>query len=421
MNQLIDRRLNGRNRSAVNRERFLRRYRERIRAAVAGAVKTRSITDLDRGEKIDIPRRDIDEPHFDYGAGGVREAVHPGNREFAAGERIARPPAGGAGGGDGEASQDGGGEDAFAFVLSREEFLRFFFEDLELPDLVKTQLATLRETRQVRAGFSRTGVPGNLNVVRSLKSAAARRRALQAPYFPRLRAAEAQLQALLDAGQEDGPHVAALREEVQRLRRRVQAVPFIDGIDLRYNNRAPQPRPTAQAVMFCLLDVSASMDEARKDLAKRFFALLYMFLERSYETTRVVFIRHHTHAAEVEESQFFSARDTGGTIVSSALELMGRIIEERFPAGDWNIYAAQASDGDNWFDDSPRCRELLVEKLMPRLQYYAYVQIAAPQEQGLWQAYADVAGRCRNFAMRKIDGPAEIYPVFRELFRRRTA
>ena len=104
--------------------------------------------------------------------------------------------------------------------------------------------------------------------------------------------------------------------------------------------------------MFCLMDVSGSMDEERKDIAKRFFILLYLFLTRNYERIEVVFIRHHTIAKEVDEDEFFHSRESGGTVVSSALKLMQEIIRERYPLTEWNIYAAQASDGDNWDDDS---------------------------------------------------------------------
>jgi uncharacterized sporulation protein YeaH/YhbH (DUF444 family) len=413
---IVDRRLNGRHRNAVNRERFVRRYKDQLRRAVAEAVGKRSITDLDRGERVDIKRKDIAEPFFHHGPGGDRETVHPGNKEFSAGDRLPKPQ-GGAGGGGSEAADNGDGEDDFVFVLSREEFLDLFFEDLALPDLVKKRLATIPSTRSVRAGYTQTGVPTNVNIIRSLKSAAARRRALQAPRRGELARAEERFCAL-EAGGSPPDAVRDAEQEVERLRRRLQSVPFLDTIDLRYNNRAQRPQPTTQAVMFCLLDVSGSMDESRKDIAKRFFALLYLFLSRAYDRIELVFIRHHTQAAEVTEDEFFLSRDTGGTIVSSALTLMDQIIRERYPGDDWNLYGAQASDGDNWLDDSPRCAGLLRDNLLPRLQYFAYVQVAAFDEQGLWREYAKLAAERPHLAMRKIATAADIYPVFRALFAR---
>ncbi|BCX88690.1 conserved hypothetical protein [Methylomarinovum tepidoasis] len=416
MSQIIDRRLNPKHKSAVNRQRFLKRFRRQIRKAVSDAVDGRSVTDTDSGERVTIPAKDLSEPVFQHGPGGRREIVHPGNRDFVTGDRIPRPE-GGAGRGN-RASNQGEGMDDFVFELSRDEFLEFFFEDLELPDLVKTRLAQEVAHQSVPAGFSKDGIPPNLHVIRSLREAHARRIALTAGKRRRLRELEAELAALKA---EDAPErdIEALAQEIDLLKRRIAAVPFIDTLDLRYRNRIQIPKPTTQAVMFCLMDVSGSMDQYKKNLAKRFFLLLYLFLSRNYERTDVVFIRHHTIAKEVDEEEFFYSRETGGTVVSSALVLMRDIIRARYPTQDWNIYAAQASDGDNWPEDSGNCRRLLDEEIMPWLQYYAYVEIDNDYPLGLWQEYEKVAQRWPNFAMQAIDSPADIYPVFRELFRKK--
>jgi len=423
MATLIDRRLDGKNKSTVNRQRFIRRFKNQIKKAVTEAMNGRSITDIDNGEKINIPTRDLSEPVFGHGSGGRREAIHPGNKEFTKGDRVARPQGGGSGGvsGSGQASDSGEGEDEFVFELSREEFLELFFEDLELPNLVRTQLAKASEFKSVRAGFTSAGNPSNIDVVRSLKGALARRMALAAPYTRRLREAEAELQRLLDEPPVDEAYAQALIAEIDHLRARARAVPFIDTFDLRYVNRVLQPQPTTQAVMFCIMDVSGSMDRARKDLAKRFFTLLYLFLKRNYEKIEVVFIRHHTVAKEVDEQEFFYSRETGGTVVSSALNLMGDIVADRYPLSSWNIYAAQASDGDNWHHDSPACKDILLKRIMPYVRYYAYIEITPDRHQSLWETYEEVKDSHPNFAMRQIDGPADIYPVFRELFKRRVS
>ena len=420
MTQIIDRRVNGKNKSAVNRQRFLRRFRSQIKNAVSDAIDTRSITDIDSGEKINIPTRDTSEPVFGHGRAGRREAVHPGNKEFVTGDRIKRPQ-GGAGGSGSEASDSGEGEDEFSFQLSREEFLEFFFDGLELPDLVKTQLSRVTDFKSVRAGYSTTGVPSNIDIVKSLKGSLARRMALGAPYRAELREAQQALEELLEDPSATPERIQELEREIRRLQDKIDSIPFVDTFDLRYRNRIQQPSPTTQAVMFCLMDVSGSMDESRKEMAKRFFILLYLFLTRSYEHIQVVFIRHHTTAKEVDENDFFYSRETGGTVVSSALELMYQIIRERYPTSDWNIYAAQASDGDNWDGDSPHCGELLVEKIMPLLQYFAYVEIKPHNHQSLWYEYENVKQGFRNFAMQSIDDVAEIYPVFRKLFARKPA
>ncbi len=423
MATLIDRRLDGRNKSAVNRQRFIRRFKSQIKKAVTEAMNGRSITDIDNGEKVNIPARDLSEPVFGHGPGGRREAIHPGNKEFVKGDRVARPQGGGGSGGSGsgQASNSGEGEDDFVFELSREEFLELFFEDLELPNLVRTQLAKATEFKSVRAGFTSAGNPSNIDVVRSLKGALARRMAMAAPYTRRLREAEEELRRLLAETPMDESRAQELIEEIDHLRARARAVPFIDTFDLRYVNRIKQPQPTTQAVMFCIMDVSGSMDRARKDLAKRFFTLLYLFLKRNYEKIEVVFIRHHTVAKEVDEQEFFYSRETGGTVVSSALNLMGEIVAARYPLSSWNIYAAQASDGDNWHHDSPACKDILLKQIMPFVRYFAYIEITPDRHQSLWEAYEDVKSLHPHFAMRQIDGPADIYPVFRDLFKRRVS
>lgn len=418
MAQFIDRRLNGKNKSAVNRQKFIRRFKGQIKKAVGDAMSGRSITDMERGEKINIPARDISEPVFGHGPGGKREGVHPGNTDFVTGDRVSRP-SGGGGGGKGKASNSGEGEDEFSFELSREEFLDLFFEDLELPDLIKTQLAKQVQYKSVRAGYTSDGVPSNLNVVRSMKSSLSRRIATRNPYSRRLREAEQELELLLATEGEAGALVIALQEEIRQLKAKIRAIPFIDTFDLKYNNRVKQPQPTTQAVMFCLMDVSGSMDEGKKDMAKRFFTLLYLFLTRSYERIELVFIRHHTVAKEVDEQEFFYSRETGGTVVSSALEMMHDIIKERYPSSEWNIYGAQASDGDNWTDDSPICRDILINAIMPNMQYYAYIEITDENHQGLWREYLTVKRSCPNFAMQHITEPADIYPVFRKLFQKK--
>jgi uncharacterized sporulation protein YeaH/YhbH (DUF444 family) len=421
MSQFIDRRLSGKNRSAVNRQRFLRRFKSQIRRAVADAVVGRGVTDLERGEKISIPSKDLKEPVFHHGPGGRRSIIHPGNKEFVTGDRVDRPPGGQGGGGGSQASQDGEGLDEFVFELSKEEFMNYFFEDLALPDLVKKQLSATPEVKRVRSGFVSQGNPSNLHVVRSMKQAIGRRLAMSAGPREALRVAEERLAELEAGGVTEGEEIEALREEIDVLRARVKAVPFLDTWDLRYANRTDQPQPSSQAVMFCLMDVSGSMDEERKNIAKRFFMLLYLFLTRSYERIDLVFIRHHTVAKEVDEEDFFTSRESGGTVVSSALQLMNEVVRERYPSQQWNIYAAQASDGDNWDDDSPRCRDLLINGILPLVQYFAYVEIKAEHPQSLWREYEYVRSLSQRFAMQRILGLEDIYPVFRELFRKKAA
>ena len=419
LQQVIDRRLSGKNKSIGNRERFLRRYRKQIREAVRQAVSGRSIHDIQQGEDITLPRRDVSEPVFGHGPGGSQERVYPGNKDYVRGDHIARPKGGSGGGGQGPgAGQDGSSEDDFEFRITREEFMQYFFDDLALPHLLRTQLLPdVPEWKTHRAGFVSEGTPTNLHVVRSMRKALSRRIAMGGDARRQLRKLELLLATMLHDARTPRSEILALNAEIEALRHRLLKIPFLDPFDLRYRNRVKTPLPASKAVMFCLMDVSGSMNEARKDLAKRFFILLYLFLMRHYEKTDVVFIRHHTQATEVSEDEFFHSTESGGTVASSALTLMHQIIQERYPSNEWNIYGAQASDGDNWLQDSAKCRTLLVEKLLPVSRYFAYLQVAE-ESQNLWEEYTLVRKSQAHFAMQKVTDPSGIYPVFRELFKK---
>ncbi len=419
MAHFIDRRLNSKGKSTVNRQRFLRRYKQQIKRAVSDAVGNRSVTDLESGEKISIPTRDISEPVFHTGKGGKRSVVHPGNDQYTAGDRIERPPQGqGEGQGDGDASNSGEGEDEFVFSISKDEYLDLLFDDLALPNLKKSQFDKVVEYETYRAGYQTDGVPSNLDVVRSLKGSIARRIALTGKNRRKLKELEAELETLRNDTHDNTLAILALEKDIEALRAKIARVPFIDTFDLRFKNYDKRPIPTSKAVMFCLMDVSGSMDQTTKDMAKRFYILLYLFLTRTYENVEVVYIRHHTQAKEVDEHEFFYSQETGGTIVSSALKLMDDIIKDRYSDANWNIYGAQASDGDNWADDSPHCRDLLLKNILPLTRYFAYIEITERQHQSLWREYQAIEAGCDNFVCKHIQSVSDIYPVFRELFAR---
>jgi uncharacterized sporulation protein YeaH/YhbH (DUF444 family) len=419
MANFIDRRLNAKGKSTVNRQRFIHRYKKQIKKAVSDAVTHRSVTDVDKGEKISIPTRDISEPTFHQGHGGVRERVHPGNDKFSRGDQIERSPSGsGQGAGQGEASDSGEGDDGFVFQISKDEYLELLFEDLELPNLQNNRLNKLVEYQVYRAGFTNDGVPANINIVRSLRSSIARRMAMTSSKKRTLKELQQELMQLEDTAGSNAERILALKAEIDDLQQRIKKVPFIDTFDLRYNNYAKREVPSSQAVMFCLMDVSGSMDQATKDMAKRFYILLYLFLTRTYQNLEVVYIRHHTQAKEVDEHEFFYSQETGGTIVSSALKLMHEIQQKRYPANEWNIYAAQASDGDNWADDSPSCHHILEKQLLPVVRYFSYIEITNRAHQTLWREYETLQKTHANIAVQHIKQAEDIYPVFRELFKK---
>jgi uncharacterized sporulation protein YeaH/YhbH (DUF444 family) len=424
---VIDRRLNPSGKSLPNRQRFIRLAKVAIKDAVSRSIRERALGDVESKEVVSIPMKRIAEPRLRHSSqGGDRDQVLPGNKEFVRGDTLPKPKSGEGDKGS-KGSPDGEGDDEFRFTISAEEYLNALFDELELPDLAKAQLKDTSVVRFHRAGHSSSGSPTNLNLVRTLRHSLARRICLGRPKAADLAALDDEI-AALQAKAERGPfHDAQLADiEARRrsLRAKAQRVAYIDPVDLRYNRFEAVPQPSAQAVMFCLMDVSGSMTEDMKDLAKRFFLLLHLFLSRQYEHVDVVFIRHTSEAKEVDEQTFFHSRETGGTVVSTALAEMRRIVEDRYPVDEWNIYAAQASDGDNYASDSQTCIQLLSEAILPICQYFAYVEVYDPRQEEiflsnlnaseLWRDYATVTRP--NFAMKRVFSKSDVFPVLHQLF-----
>lgn len=415
LQSIVDRRLAGKNKSIGNREKFLKRYNNQIKKAVEKLIQKKGLKDaLSEGGEVSIPKKDLQEPHFVFDKGGVRDYVHPGNKDYVQGDKIERPQGqGGSGSGEGEASPDGEGEDSFIFSLSKEEFLKYFFEDMELPNMVKKVLMETPDFKTKRAGYVSSGAPNNLHIVRSMRTSLARRIALKP--------SQEDIAKLREELKVQHPFMSTedfeelLKMEVKKLTKKI---PFLDPIDLKYRDSIKVPNPSTNAVMICLMDTSGSMDEERKNLAKRFFVLLHLFLTKHYEKIEVVFVKHTTNAQEVDEHTFFYSPESGGTMVSSGLNMVGDIIK-RYNPDQWNIYVAQASDGDNWDNDTPTCTKVLNEKIIPFVQYFAYIQVVA-HEQSLWKAYQEISGQNPDsFVAKKAVSVSDIYPVFRELFEKK--
>jgi len=423
---IIDRRLNPGGKSFANRQRFLRRARAQVRKAVRESSSSRSIKDAGKGGEVSIPAGGVHEPQLHRSRqGGVRDYVLPGNKKYIEGDSIARPPQGGGQGS--QASDSGEGEDEFRFALTDEEYLDLYLEDLELPDLAKRQVTGATSVLWRQAGYSVSGPPSRLSVPRTLRHSMSRRIALKRPKADEINALREEIEKL----EREGGQFEALvekRKQLETIIQRSKRIPYIDPVDVRYRRLESNPKPIAKAVMFCLMDVSGSMNEHMKDLAKRFYSLLYLFLNRRYEHVDVVFIRHTHEASEVDEQTFFYSRETGGTVVSTALFKMAEIVRERYPVDQWNIYAAQASDGDNTSSDNAVVLAQLRDAILPICQYYAYVEVGMDDEDdhpgagepstNLWRAYRRVPVDA-PFAMRKVKHRRDIYPVFRELFARR--
>ena len=417
---IVDRRESPKGKSSENRQRLLKRIDGQIKKALPDIVKGTNVKDLTSSkERVKIPVKGIGEPQFTYDKDtGDKEMVHPGNKEYSEGDLIKKPKGGGGGGsGQGKGSNDPSvSEDEFTVSISREEFLDYFFADLELPDLVKNHLNSLVDFKQKRAGYSNYGNPSRLNITGSYKNSMARRMAVGLFFDKKIKEIEEKLKT-----ETDSSVIEALEKELDKLKKMKMSVSFMEEVDLKYNNFEKVSVPVTSAVMFCIMDVSGSMGEQEKDISKRFFMLLYMFLTKQYERIEMVFVRHHTSAKEVSEDEFFNSKESGGTVVVTALELMSKIIRERYSEG-WNIYAAQASDGDVWdSSDANDCYKILDTDILSKIQYMVYIEICRSREGDLWNKYSILKNKHKNFEIGRINGVGEIWKVFQDFFKKKTA
>ncbi|APO76582.1 von Willebrand factor A domain-containing protein [Rhizobium etli 8C-3] len=417
---IVDRRLNPRGKSLENRQRFLRRAKSAVQQAVKRSLQSRNIRDVLDGGEITLPIDGLTEPGFRRGEGGISDQILPGNRAFVEGDIIPRPP--GRSGGRPKEAGEGDGEDGFRFVLTREEFLDVFLDDLELPDLAKRRLTETEEESPVRAGYSVSGSPSNIAVGRTTRMAMMRRIALRRPRIQEMEELRREIGEC-----EDDEKRRDLEAKLNALTEKSRRIPYIDPLDVRYRRFESEPKPVAKAVMFCLMDVSGSMSEHMKDLAKRFYLLLYLFLSQRYKKVEIVFIRHTDKAEEVDEETFFYGPATGGTLVSSALAAMRAIVAARFDPAEWNIYAAQASDGDNSYSDGTTTGQLLRHEILPLCQYFAYIEVGEEDNDSsvsrspLWTLYEGIRAEQVPLSMRKVCRRNEIFPVFHDLFQKRDA
>lgn len=415
---IIDRRANPKGKNLSNRQRFLDRAKEWVKKKVQEKSISRDITNTG-GESIHISGDGISEPTFDYDySKGIWDRVLPGNKEYVVGDTIKRDD-GNSGGGK-KASNSGEGTDSFEFILTADEYLNILFDDLELPDLIKESEAAAIMFERRRTGFSTSGSPNNLDLEKSLKNALGRKIALGFPLSRKIKEMEEQM---LLAGDDER---LLIEEEIRVLRLRRGSIAYIDQVDIRYKRHSLVPIPNSQAVVFCLMDISGSMGQNEKDTAKRFFLLLYLFLQRKYEKVDIIFVQHTTDASECTEHEFFYGQESGGTIVSSGVKCVNDIIQARYPTNLWNIYTVQASDGDNYESDNILLSQQL-KLLIPKCQFYVYNEVVQNIQQSLSLLTTnvhDVMSKLQadhlNLAIVKIASVAEVISVFRKIFAKKS-
>lgn len=418
MSNIIDRRKNTKGKSTNNRQKFLKRVEDQIKEAIPDIISQESIKDSGGGGKVKVPIKGINEPNFRHDPrSGKKHYIRPGNDKFSEGDKIPKPEGEGKGSGSGQGSNSPEvTQDDFVVILSREEFLKYFFEDLELPNMVKKYMESTTTFKNQRAGYTKNSVPSRLNVKTSYQHSLARQISIGGVYAQKIKKLKEQL-----AQEEDEEIRLNLEKEIERLVKLKNTIPFFEDVDLRYNNFERVPQPATSAVMFCIMDVSASMGYHEKDIAKRFFTLLYIFLTKQYTNVDIVYIRHHTESKEVDEEEFFNSRESGGTVVAPSLRLMHKIMKERYDPQVWNVYCCQASDGDVWSNgDAVECSQILKNDILTEIQYMAYIEIKNRGLEGyLWHAYKKLRKE-ENFSMRNINDVSQIWPVFKALFKKKS-
>ncbi|MDY0029159.1 MAG: YeaH/YhbH family protein [Pseudobdellovibrionaceae bacterium] len=444
-----------------NRRRFIDRIKGQAKKAIMDSISDRKIGEIGKeGIDVNVNPNDISEPSIAHGKGGNNRHVHPGNKKYHRGQEIPKPNGGGGGGSGNGASASGEGEDDFVFHLSREEFLDLFFEDLELPNMTRKNLVESSQKIRRRAGYTTTGEANQINLLSTFMRRKGRLMATESPHY---REMEEILQEMISVLSKYTPSlkthfnkaqaeedylplkfsVEALQQDVAEMKisargvmshedeskirdlelrleeeegKRSSIVRWDDVNDTRYNNYPEFPVPENKSVMFCVMDVSGSMDEEKKTFAKIFYFLLHTFLTRNYSTVDIVFIRHHERAKEVDEEEFFYSRETGGTIVSSALQMVDDIARERFLPQGYDVYMAQASDGDNFDHDIQASRDA-IESILTYAQGVFYTEITRRPQQNLWKMYNEVKStHSDNFWMGIIREKVDIAKVFRGFF-----
>ena len=415
MGHIVDRRRNWKGKSTGNRRKFIKRVEGQIKKALPDVISDGSIEDMATGKgKVKVPIKGITEPKFKYnGETGKKEYIVPGNDRFQQGDKVPRPRSQGGGGEGRKGSKDGEGQDEFTVEISREEFLKYFFEDLELPDLLKNELEEIVEEKIKRTGYTKYSTPSRLNVTTSVKNSLARKIGIKSIFEKKIKELKEELENCTDK-----VRIKEIEKEIKSNEVKKNAIPFLDDVDLRYNNFEIYEEPFTRAVMFCIMDVSMSMGPQEKTMAKKFFTLLYMFLHKKYETIKLVFIRHHSEAKEVSEEEFFNSKETGGTVVAEAMDLTAKIIRDRYLGTNWNIYVTQVSDGDAWGQpDCEKTYDIIQKHIINHIRYFAYIETSRyAQLSQLYTMYTELDKEHSNFSMQRVFQESQIWSVFQKLF-----
>jgi hypothetical protein len=447
----VDRRKAGKDKSAANRQRLLKRIRTFVKNAAPQSIgQNVSGQGSSNTSPVKVAGSALEEPRFAYAQPTERTLIIIGNDEYNRGDIIPIPE-GEMGEGDGEGGRAGdgeNGEDSFVINVAKDEFLDLFFEDCELPNLTNEKFTDKLDTTFQPAGFSTSGSPSQLSIIRTYKQSLGRRFALKGPYEEEREALEKELADIYDDIAQHPPEDMVIQkwskriDEIEARLGEIQTkMIFLDGFDksdLRYRRKEAKPLKTVDAVLLMLMDISGSMDEEKKTTARRWFALLYAFIKRRYGSADLIFLAHTTVPMEMPENEFFTTRVNGGTEVSPALVMANQIIDTRYDHTQTNIYLSHGSDGDNWANDNDKIEgQMLGENgLMSKIQMFSYVEVGkratgpasswfslnnftSSTRTNLWEAYDKVHDKLpKKMDLSVIESPSDCYSVFQKVFKK---
>jgi len=309
-------------RAIEDRRRHRQLVEKSIKENLGDILSEESIIGESKNKKFKIPIRGIKEYQFIYGKNN--KGVATGNGEEKRGQKVGQDDGSGKGkSGNGKAG-NGEGEDVYETEITLEELLDYIIEDLDLPNLDRKKYSEIiTESAGRKRGYQRYGINPRLAKKKTVVSKIARQ--------------QGKKRALRELGENGEMERFPFREE-----------------DLRYYRVKKKPKKESNAVLIFIMDVSGSMDVAKKYLARSFFFVLSRFIRRKYNNIAFEFISHTTSAKRVNEYEFFHKAESGGTYISSGLNLALQLINEKYPPDMWNIYPFYASDGDNWSEDNER-------------------------------------------------------------------
>lgn len=332
-------------RSIEDRRRHRQLVEKSIKENLGDILSEESIIGQGKNKKFKIPIRGIKEYQFVYGRNS--KGVATGTGEEKRGDKIGsgKPGQGKWQGNKGAGNSEG--DDIYDTEITLDELLDYIAEDLDLPNLDKKKYSEIiSESAGRRDGYQKYGIRPRLAKKKTVMTKIARK--------------QGKKRALIEAG--------ASEEDAK-----IARFPFRED-DLRFYRVKQKPKRESNAVMVFIMDVSGSMDSTKKYLARSFFFVLSRFLRRKYDNLAFEFISHTTVAKRVNEYEFFHKAESGGTYISSGINLALDLIKEKYPKDMWNIYPVYASDGDNWTEDNEKAMKA-VKDLCKTSNMFGYAEL----------------------------------------------